>query len=83
MDDCRYNDDEPLMYSQFCYHIQQDEQKRLATMHINHNPGEQVKVDWVGDPATIIDSNTAVYICRSISGYQRFFGMNNSSLLQG
>ncbi len=42
MEDCRANGDEPLMYSQFCYHIQQDEQKRRATMHINRKPGEQV-----------------------------------------
>ena len=27
MEDCRANGDEPLMYSQFCYHIQQDEQE--------------------------------------------------------
>ena len=55
MEDCRANGDEPLMYSQFCYHIQQDEQKHRATMHINRKPGEQVEVDWAGDPATIID----------------------------
>ena len=54
MEDCRANGDEPLMYSRFCYHIQQDEQKRLATMHINRKPGEQVEVDWAGDPATIV-----------------------------
>ena len=47
-----------LIYSQFCYHIQQDEQKRRATMHINRKPGEQVEVDWSGDPATIIDPDT-------------------------
>ena len=58
MEDCRANGDEPLMYSQFCYHIQQDEQKRRATMHINRKPGEQVEVDWAGDPATIIDPDT-------------------------
>lgn len=58
MEDCRANGDEPLMYSQFCYHIQQDEQKRRATMHINRKPGEQVEVDWAGDPATIIDLDT-------------------------
>lgn len=58
MDDCRANGDEPLMYSQFCYHIQQDEQKRRATMHISRKPGEQVEVDWAGDPATIIDPDT-------------------------
>lgn len=58
MEDCRANGDEALMYSQFCYHIQQDEQKRRATMHINRKPGEQVDVDWAGDPATIIDPDT-------------------------
>ena len=58
MEDCRANGDDPLMYSQFCYHIQHDEQKRRATMHINRKPGEQVEVDWAGDPATIIDPDT-------------------------
>ena len=33
MEDCRQAGDEPLMYSQFCYYIQQDENKRRATMH--------------------------------------------------
>ena len=32
--------------------------KRRATMHINRKPGEQVEVDWAGDPATIIDPDT-------------------------
>ncbi len=31
MEDCRANGDDPLMYSQFCYHIQRDEQKHRAT----------------------------------------------------
>ena len=69
MEDCRANGDESLMYSQFCYHIQQDEQKRRATMHINRKPGEQVEVDWAGAPATIIDPDTGeiikgLHICR-------------------
>ena len=46
MEDCRANGDEPLMYSQFCYPIQQDEQKRRATMHINRKLGEQVEVGY-------------------------------------
>ena len=62
MEDCRANGEEPLMYSQFCYHIQQDEQKHRATMHINRKPGEQVEVDWAGDPATIIDPDTGEII---------------------
>lgn len=57
-EDCRMAGEEPLMYSQFCYYIQKDEEKRRATMHIKRKPGEQVEVDWAGDPATIIDPDT-------------------------
>ncbi len=62
LEECRQAGDEPLMYSQFCYYIQQDEQKRRATMHINRKPGEQVEVDWAGDPAHIIDPDTGEII---------------------
>ncbi len=76
MEDCCANGDEPLMYSQFCYHIQQDEQKRRATMHINRKPGEQVEVDWAGDPATIIDPDTGeilkVYIFVGVMTYSQY-----------
>ena len=57
-EECRLAGDEPLMYSQFCYHIQRDEEKRRATMHIPRKPGEQIEVDWAGDPAHIIDPDT-------------------------
>ena len=60
MEECRLNNEEPLMYSQFCYYIQQDEQKRRASMHINRKPGEQAEVDWAGDPAYIVDPDTGV-----------------------
>ena len=62
LEDCRLFGDNPLMYSQFCYYIQQDEQKRRATMHINRKAGEQVEVDWAGDPAHIIDPDTGEII---------------------
>lgn len=62
MEECRQNNEEPFMYSQFCYHIQQNEQKRRATMHINRKPGEQVEVDWAGDHAKIIDPDTGEVI---------------------
>lgn len=52
------SNEEPLMYSQFCYYIQKDEEKRRATMHIQKKPGEQIEVDWAGDPAHIIDPDT-------------------------
>lgn len=58
LEDCRQAGDEPLMYSQFCHYIQQAEEKRRATMHIPRKPGEQVEVDWAGDPAQIIDPDT-------------------------
>ena len=76
MEDCRANGDEPLMYSQFCYHIQQDEQKRRATMHIKRKPGEQVEVDWAGDPAIIIDPDTGeilkAYIFVGVMNYSQY-----------
>ena len=52
------NGEDPLMYSQFCYYIQKDEEKRRATMHIPRKPDQQIEVDWAGDPAHIIDSDT-------------------------
>lgn len=76
MEDCRANGDEPLMYSQFCYHIQQDEQKHRATMHINRKPGEQVEVDWAGDSATIVDPDTGeiikAYIFVGVMTYSQY-----------
>ena len=57
-EECRLGGEEPLMYSQFCYYIQKDEQKRRATAHIPRKPGEQIEVDWAGDSAHIIDPDT-------------------------
>lgn len=62
LEECRQSGDEPLMYSQFCYYIQQNEQKRRATMHINRKPGEQIEVDWAGNPVKIIDPDTGEII---------------------
>ena len=62
LEECRLAGDEPLMYSQFCYYIQQDELKRRATMHINRKPAEQVEVDWAGNPACITDPETGEII---------------------
>lgn len=76
MEDCRANGEEPLMYSQFCHHIQQDEQKHRATMHISRKPGEQVEVDWAGDPATVIDPDTGeamkAYVFVGVMTYSQY-----------
>lgn len=73
---CRQNGREPLMYSQFCYYIQQDEQHRRATMHISRKPGEQIEVDWAGDPAYIIDPDTGeatkAYIFVGVLSYSQY-----------
>lgn len=57
-EDCKLNGEEPLMYSRFCYYLQEDEEKHRATMHIPRKPGEQIEVDWAGDPATITNPFT-------------------------
>lgn len=58
IENCCASGEEPLMYSQFCQHIQQDEQKQRAAMHIYRKTGEQIEVNWAGDPATIFDPDT-------------------------
>lgn len=58
LEECKQTGEQPLMYSHFCYHIQQEEQKRRATAHIPRKPGEQIEVDWAGDPAYIINPDT-------------------------
>ena len=42
LETCRQSGSNPLVYSQFCYYIQQDEQQRRATMHIARKPGEDI-----------------------------------------
>jgi len=67
---------EAFMYSQFCWLIQQDEQKHRATMHINRKPGEQFEVDWAGDTAKIIDIGTGeilkAYVFVGVSTYSLY-----------
>ena len=43
---CRLAGNQPLMYSQFCYHYQKYAETKRATMHIPRKPGEQIEVDW-------------------------------------
>lgn len=59
---CRQEGADALMYSQFCYYIQQDEMKRRATMHIPRKAGQQIEVDWAGDTASVIDRDTGEFI---------------------
>lgn len=36
--------------------------KTNATMHLNHKPGEVMQVDWAGDTADVIDTDTGEVI---------------------
>lgn len=76
MEDCHQAGEEPLMYSQFCYYIQQDEDKCRATMHISRKPAEQVEVDWAGDTAGLVDPYTGevgeAYIFVGVMTYSQY-----------
>ena len=70
LEECRQSGNKPLMYFQFCYYIQQDEQRSRATMHINRKPGKQIEVDWAGDPAQItirIPARSSPHFCLWVS----------------
>ena len=45
-------------------------------MHIPRNPGEQIEVDWAGDPAQIIDSDTGeitlAYLFVGVLSYSQY-----------
>lgn len=49
---------------------------RKGTMHINRKPGEQVEVDWAGDPATVIVPDTGgilkAYIFVGVMTYSQY-----------
>lgn len=76
LEECRLCNENPLMYSQFCYYIQKDEEKRRATMHIARKPAEQVEVDWAGDTAKLTDPDTGeqipVYIFVGVMSYSQY-----------
>ncbi len=76
LEQCRREGADALMYSQFCYYIQQDEQKRHATMHIPRKPGQQIEVDWAGDTASVIDRDTGeitkVYVFVAAMSYSTY-----------
>ena len=73
---CRNSGEIPYMYTQFCFYYRQFAEQKKATMHLEHKPGEQMEVDWAGDPAKICDPDTGkvqpafVFIAAlSCSGY--------------
>ena len=83
---CRINGDMPYQLTQFKKYYRDYAVKTNATMHLNHKPGEIMQVDWAGDNAAVIDTDTGEAIPAYIfvatlpfSGYsyvEAFFSMN-------
>ncbi len=57
-EECRRGGELPLMYTQFCLYYREFANKTKATMHINRKPGEQMEVDWAGQSAKLVDTDT-------------------------
>ncbi len=61
-DKCRGSEKIPYQLTQFKKHYREYLTTAKATMHINRNPGEIMEVDWAGQTAQLIDSDTGEVI---------------------
>ena len=55
---CRQNGELPYKSTQFNKYYADYVHKTKATMHLEHRPGETVQVDWAGQTAGIVDTDT-------------------------
>ena len=88
-DQCRAAGEIPYQSTQFNKYYADYLAKVNATMHLNHKPGEVMQVDWAGDTATVIDTDTGEIIPAYVfvatlpySGYsyvEAFFSMNQET----
>lgn len=91
-DNCMSAGETPYQSTQFNKYYGDYLAKKNATMHLNHKPGEIMQVDWAGDTASVIDSDTGeempAYIFVATlpySGYsyvEAFFGMDQGAWTQ-
>ena len=61
-DQCRDTGQTPYQSTQFNKYYSDYLAKTNATMHLNHKPGEIMQVDWAGDTASVIDTDTGEII---------------------
>ena len=83
---CHNNGEMPYQLTQFKKYYHDHTAKSSATMHLDHKPGEIMQVDWAGDTASVIDTDTGegipVYVFVAVlpySGYayvEGFFSMD-------
>lgn len=59
---CSNNGETPYQLTQFKKYYRDYTLKNSATMHLNHKPGEIMQVDWSGDTASVIDTDTGEMI---------------------
>ena len=57
-DKCSETNDIPYQLTQFKKYYREFLVSTKATMHINRKPGELLEVDWAGQTATIVDTDT-------------------------
>ena len=55
---CRIAGDLPYKSTQFNKYYTDFVRKTKATMHLNHKPGEVMQVDWAGQNAYLVDTDT-------------------------
>ena len=89
-DQCRAAGEIPYQSTQFNKYYGEYLAKANATMHLNHKPGEIIQVDWAGDTASVIDTDTGEVIPAYVfvatlpySGYsyvEAIFSMNQEAL---
>ena len=91
-DQCRAVGEIPYQSTQFNKYYADYLTKVNATMHLNHKPGEVMQVDWAGDTAAVIDTDTGEIIPAYVfvatlpySGHsyvEAFFSMNQEACPQ-
>ena len=91
-DQCKAEGTIPYQSTQFNKYYNDYLNQITATMHLNHKPGDIMQVDWAGDTASVIDTDTGEIIPAYVfvatlpySGYsyvEAFFSMNQEAWTQ-
>ena len=88
-DQCKAEGTVPYQSTQFNKYYSDYLNRINATMHLNHKPGEIMQVDWAGDTAAIVDSETGEIIpayvfvatlpCSAYSYVEAFMSMDQEA----
>ena len=91
-DQCKAEGSIPYQSTQFNKYYSDYLNRINATMHLNHKPGDIMQVDWAGDTAAVVDTDTGEIIPAYVfvatlpySGYsyvEAFFSMDQEAWTQ-